>query len=735
MPRGSLPRPLCPLRTLVPAPEPHCFMKAILFFLLSLTAAHARVVEYDLYVSERNWAPPGHREARAITLNGGIPGPTIRFHVGDTARIRVHNQLEGEDTSIHWHGLLLPNAQDGVPGVTTPSIQPGTTHVFEFPIQHAGTYWYHSHTGLQEQSGVFGSIVIEPQGGEPVKADRDHVVVLSDWTREPADEVMRTLARGSDWYAFKKGTTQSLTGAAKAGALKDFFEREKGRMPAMDISDVGYDAFLANGRESLDLPGKPGETLRLRFINAAAATYFYLQSAAGPLKIVAADGPAVRPIRVKRLLTGMAETYDVLVTVPPAGKWEIRATSQDGSGHASVWFGEGEEHPAPEIPKPDNYRMDSHLMAAMDDMDAKPMDEAEALANEPERPLSPYARLRSLEPTEFRASLPRRTLTMRATGDMERYVWSFNGKTFAEDGIIPIKRGEVLRLELINDTMMHHPLHLHGHFFRVLMGQGKYSPLKHTIDLPPMARRTIEFEASESGDWLFHCHLLYHMHSGMTRIFSYQDPSWQPPGKLKPGTNIVCNDICCLPGNPDAKTGTVDPRQLGHVPHGGGHDHDPLYIFLDGSLQSHLSDGRLTLRNARNDFYADWLIGYGDDSDEYEVDVAWSRYFNPNFSTVFGARFTDREDEEHRAFAGVNYRLPYLIESFAQLDSEGDLRVGLGKSLQVTDRLGVFTEIYYDTGSEWEWSAGADWLLNKQFSLTTQYHSDYGFGGGIRFRF
>ncbi|MFT4175253.1 MAG: multicopper oxidase domain-containing protein [Luteolibacter sp.] len=710
-------------------------MKHVLLFLLLLTSVHARVVEYDLHVSERKWSPPGHREARAITINGGYPGPTIRFRVGDTARIRVHNELKNEDTSIHWHGLLLPNAQDGVPDVTTPPIRPGTTHTFEFPITHAGTYWYHSHTDLQEQIGAFGSIVIEPKGGEPVTADRDHVVVLSDWTRESAEEVMRSLARGSEWYQFKKGSMQSLAGAAKAGALADFFQREKTRMPAMDISDVAYDAFLANGRESLDLAGKPGETLRLRFINAAASTYFYLQSAAGPLKIIAADGPAVRPIRVKRLFTGMAETYDVLVTVPTSGRWEIRATAQDGSGHASIWIGQGENHPAPDVPKPDNYRMDSHLMAALEDTDAKPMSEAEALANEPERPLSPYARLRSPTSTELPAHLPRRTITLRATGDMERYIWSFNGKTFSEDGIIPIKKGEVLRIELINDTMMHHPLHLHGHFFRVLMGQGKYSPLKHTIDLPPMARRTIEFEANDEGDWLFHCHLLYHMHAGMTRIFSYQKESWQPPGKLKEGSNIVCNDICCLPGDPDAKTGSVDPRQLSHVPHGGGHDHDPLYFYIDGSLQSHMSEGRVTVRNSRNDFYADWLAGYGDDGDGYEIDLAWSRYFDPNFSTVLGGRFTDDEHGKNRAFAGVNYRLPYLIDSFVQLDSEGDARLGLAKAIQLTERLAVFAEIEYDTGSEWEWSAGADWILNKQFSLISQYHSEHGFGGGIRFRF
>ena len=711
-------------------------MKTILLILLSLTSvAHSRLVEYDLHISEREWSPPGHPTARAITINDSIPGPTLRFRVGDTARIRVHNHLASEQTSIHWHGLLLPNAQDGVPGVTTPPILPGAVHTFEFPLTHAGTYWYHSHTGLQEQIGAFGSIVITPPAGEPHPAARDHVVVLSDWTRESPAEIMRTLTRGSDWYAFKKGSTQSFAGAVKAGALKDFLQREKSRMPAMDISDIAYDAFLANGRESLHLPGKPGETLRLRFINAAASTYFYLQSAAGPLKIVAADGPAVQPIRVHRLLIGMAETYDILVTVPPTGEWEIRATAQDGSGHSSIRIGEGAPHPAPDVPKPDNYRMDDHLMAAMEETDAPPAAGADALADEPARPLSPYPRLRSLHPTDLPAHLPRRTLTLRATGDMERYVWSFNGKTFAEDGVIPVKKGEVLRLELINDTMMHHPLHLHGHFFRVLMGQGKHSPLKHTLDLPPMSRRTIEFETNDPGDWLFHCHLLYHMHAGMTRIFSYQDDSWQPPGKPKPGSNLICNDLCCLPGNPDAKTGSVDPRQLSHHPHTGGHDHDPFHFHLDGSLQTHLSDGRATLRDSKNDFFAAWDIGHGDDGHSYEIDLAWSRYFDPNLSAALGLRFTDHDDAEDRAFAGISYRLPYLVESFAQLDSEGDLRLGLGKSLQLTDRIGIFADARYDTGDQWEWSAGADYLLNKQLSLTAGYHSRHGFGGGIRFRF
>ena len=677
----------------------------LLTLLLFTTLGHAGDVEYDLEVAAQRWSPDGKlRPVRALTVNGGIPGPTLRFREGDIARIRVHNRLPNEETSIHWHGLLLPNGQDGVPYVTTPPIQAGATRTFEFTLRHAGTYWYHSHTGLQEQRGVYGSIVVEPQGGVAENADRDEVVVLSDWTRERPEEVMRTLMSGNEWYAFKKGSIQSVAGAIQAGELDSFVEREKSRMPAMDVSDVAYDAFLANGKREFLSAARNGETVRLRFINAGASTYFYLQSATGPLKIVAADGPSVKPIRVNRLLVGMAETYDILVDVPASGRWEVRATSQDGSGYASVWLGQGEEHRAPEIPRPNLYNMDDHLLAALEeDETVVPNTDVEALAVEPERPLPPYARLRSLESTRLNPSLPRRTIDLRLTGDMERYIWSFNGKTMAEDGVIKIKRGEVLRLELINDTMMHHPLHLHGHFFRVLDSRElSDAPLKHTVDVPPMGKRTIEFEANESGDWLFHCHLLYHMHMGMARVFSYEEQG------------------------PD------------HVPDFGEHDEDPFYFMAAGSFQSHMSMGMASLMNARNDYYAMWDIGWHDfdfEHPHYEVDLAWKRYFNPNFSTVLGARLTNHHDEVDRAFGGVEYRLPYLVDSFIQVDSEGELRFGLGKSLRLTDRLSIFGGVEYDTGSEWEWSAGAEYLLTKQFSLISEFHSDHGFGGGISFRF
>ncbi|QTN33868.1 multicopper oxidase domain-containing protein [Akkermansiaceae bacterium] len=676
-------------------------MKTIFHLLLTAAALHAGVVEYELEVAEKPWAPEGLKPVKALTINGGIPGPTLRFRVGDTARITVKNRLQNEETSTHWHGLLVPNAQDGVPYLTTPPIKAGTDHVFEFPLKHPGTYWYHSHTGLQEQRGVYGSIVVEPRGGEAIHADAEHVLVISDWTRENPNEVMRTLMRGSDWYSIRKGNAQSISGAMKAGALADYFQRERSRMAPMDVSDVAYDAFLINGRRQVELGGKPGQKIRLRVINAGASSYFYLSSSTGPLTIVAADGPAVEPVKSDRLLIGIAETYDLIVTIPKSGKWEFRATSQDGSGHASAFLGNGELHPAQDPPKPDLYRMDDMLTGALSAMDMDSMSDA---MDEP-RPPAPYAKLRSPAATTISPSAPRRTLELRLTGNMERYVWSINGKTAREDGVIKVSRGEVLRLEFVNDTMMHHPMHLHGHFFRVIDGKDdSHAPLKHTIDVPPMGRRTIEFLADEHGDWLFHCHLLYHMHTGMSRVFSYDDQGED------------------------------------HTPDLGEMAEDPIYFMADGNIQSHMSMGMLTLMNARNDFTASWDVGIhhdhmGGHDYDYEADFAWKRYIDPNFRTLLGYRLTNDPDAEDRFIGGIEYRLPYMVWTGLTIDSEGDARITAMKDFQLTPRLSLMTNLEYDTGSQFRWSTGLSYTLTKRLSLITEYDSDHGFGGGIGFRF
>lgn len=294
------------------------------------------------------------KQTRGMTINGQIPGPVLRFSKGDLARIHVTNKMD-VPTSIHWHGLLVPPGMDGVPFISQPPIAPGTTLIYEFPIRQTGTYWYHSHSNLQEQSGLYGAIVIDDEENKQ-PANHDRVVLLSDWTTDDPHEVLRTLKRGSEWFALEKGSAQSLMGAAKAGRLGDYFYRELQRMPPMDIADVAYDYFLANGKPQIAFDAKPGKTIRLRLIDGSATTYFYLEYAGGPMTIISSDGQPVEPVKHSRFLVGVAETYDVLITVPANGAYELRATAHDGSGHASIWIGSGKRHPAPDIPKPNLYQ-------------------------------------------------------------------------------------------------------------------------------------------------------------------------------------------------------------------------------------------------------------------------------------------------------------------------------------------------------------------------------------------
>ncbi|MDH4267342.1 MAG: multicopper oxidase domain-containing protein, partial [Deltaproteobacteria bacterium] len=294
----------------------------IFCILFAPTQGRSALMEYHLTIAQQEVNIAGE-SVKGMTVNGGIPGPTLRFKEGDMARIHVHNKMSVE-TSIHWHGILVPPNMDGVPYISFPPIQPGTTFTYEFPIRQSGTYWYHSHTSLQEQSGVYGSIVIQPLQNR-LHVDRDYVILLSDWTNENPHDVNRTLKRGSEWYALEKGSAQSILGAARFGMLGDYFKRELQRMPAMDIADVAYDRFLANGKPESTLPAGPDEIVRLRIIDGSATTYFHVEFAGGPMTIVAADGPDVEPVQERRFLIGVAETYDVLIRLPGPGAYEFRA--------------------------------------------------------------------------------------------------------------------------------------------------------------------------------------------------------------------------------------------------------------------------------------------------------------------------------------------------------------------------------------------------------------------------
>ena len=329
------------------------FLMCFLFCILTGTPVYADFIEYDLTISQQQINITGI-SVPAMTINGAIPGPTLRFKEGDLARIHVHNDMAVE-TSIHWHGILVPPGMDGVPYISFPPIAPGSTFTYEFPIRQSGTYWYHSHTSLQEQSGVYGSIVIEPEKSS-IKPKRDYVVLLADWTDEDPHAVNRTLKRGSQWFAIQKGSGQSILGAMRLGMFSDYFKRELQRMPAMDIADVAYDRFLANGTPETTLHAMPGETVRLRIIDGSATTYFHLEYAGGPMIIIAADGLDVEPVKQNRFLIGVAETYDVLIQIPAeGGAYEFRATAHDGSEHTSVWIGSGTRHTSSDVPKPNLY--------------------------------------------------------------------------------------------------------------------------------------------------------------------------------------------------------------------------------------------------------------------------------------------------------------------------------------------------------------------------------------------
>jgi FtsP/CotA-like multicopper oxidase with cupredoxin domain len=703
----------------------------------------ARIVEYTLEIAEVMLSPAG-QPVRALTINGRLPGPVLRFREGDVARIHVRNRLTAEETSTHWHGLLLPNLEDGVPYLSTPPIEPGAVRTFEFLLKHSGTYWYHSHTGLQEQRGVYGAIVVQPKAdastrGDLPPIDRDEVIVLSDWTNESASDVFRTLMRGSDWYAIRKGTAQSLLGAFRAGHVADYLKREKARLPAMDISDVAYDAFLANGRPQQQLHAQAGETIRLRVINAAASTYFYLSSAAGPLTIIAADGMDVVPIRQHRLLIGMAETYDLLITLPAdsAAAWEVSATAQDGSGYASIFLGDGPRNPAPATPLMASYSMDDALAAVLDQLDESgERSDAEALANENPRPLSPYPRLKSTSPTTLPSDAPRRDITLKLTGDMTRYLWSIDGRSIEEQSTVPVKRGEILRVALVNNTMMHHPMHLHGHFFRLLVpdaGDPAYAPLKHTVDVPPMSRRVIEFYANEDRDWLFHCHVLYHMKAGMARIMSYPAGDQMPTARQ----TKVDNDASVTPALPsfNSQRATLNASPP-YRPALGEHAMPHTFAWVDANLESHLSSGKGTMQRGRDNLNLAWEAGWGKvGRREYEMDATASRYFNPRWTAFAGYRLTNDPEGHDAVIAGATYRLPYLVDVTTTVQSNGDARIGLGKIIQLTTRVGLTARVDYDTANRFSWSSTLSYTVSKRVSIITTRDSDYGFGGGLGLRF
>jgi CopA family copper-resistance protein len=518
--------------------------------------------DIKLRIGHTPWPVDG-RQGHAVTINGTVPGPLIRLKEGQTARIAVTNDLD-EDTSIHWHGLILPFQMDGVPGVSFPGIKPGETFVYEFPVQQAGTYWYHSHSGLQEQEGHYGPIVIEPKDADPVAYDREYVVVLSDFAFMHPHEIFRKLKQQAGAFNFQKETVAGLL-AGRDQPLKDRVEWAKMRMDPTDVSDVtgSVYTFLINGHgpdDNWTALFNPGERVRLRFVNAAAMTIFNVRIPGLSMTVVQSDGQNVKPVEVEEFQISVAETFDVVVqpTEDRAFTMVAEAVDRSGMGRATLAPRPGMVAAVPPLRerplatmKDMGMDMDMGGMdmggeggMAMDmDMSMRNGDNAPQVAMGPGvQTISPmpmdrtgepgqglenvghkvlvYTDLEALDPNPDTRT-PSRSLELHLTGNMERFMWSFDGEKYSEiTKPIPFRLNERVRVTLVNDSMMAHPMHIHGHFFELLVGPKGRRPRKHTVTVAPGGKVTFDLTADAPGDWAFHCHMLYHMHAGMFRVVS-----------------------------------------------------------------------------------------------------------------------------------------------------------------------------------------------------------------------
>lgn len=690
---------------------------------------------YHLKVSQKEINITG-KSKKALVINESLPAPTLFFNRGDKAVIYVTNSLDTE-TSIHWHGILLPNFEDGVPYLTSPPIQPGKTHKFEFLIdQSPGTYWYHSHTGLQEQEGLYGAFIIKEK---PEKKLKDLVLVLSDWTDEKATEVIRNLKRGNEWYAIQKGAALSLFRLIKNKALIPQLKMWRQRMPGMDISDVYYPAFLINGKQKTFYPKLRGK-IRLRVVNASASTYFWLTFGGGKKPfLIAADGVSVKAKPVDKILHAIAETYDFIIDIPFDKTIEFKATAQDGSGFAAALLGQGDLLKAPAVEKPDpieyikemaeehhshspstsssnkkqHHSHNNHIKMQSDhkkhSLESKELHKV--------YPAQHYDHLISTKKTNFSKSLPVREIKMNLTGNMWRYIWSINGKLLSEADKIKIHKGEILRITLNNKTMMHHPMHLHGHFFRVINSHGDYSPLKHTVDVPPMSQLTIEFEPSVQGDWFFHCHVLYHMKSGMSRIFKYGNGR---DSRLKqfPEKRILKAD-----------------RQWFH--------------WGELELMTHRLNLEAERSNSKNQWSIDGGLSWFDKRYKYkkelEIEGSYEYFFTDFFRWSIGfdienpALLQSTKDSKFLGKLGFKYLLPYFFDFSLFLNHKLGLEIELDYDLLLFKKIELFveSETHFSQFKNFsaEWELGLKYLMNQNLGLIASYDSDFEWGAGFYIQF
>jgi CopA family copper-resistance protein len=771
-----------------------------------MTAIPARVhvlpgktIRYDLYVKDTLVNFTG-KQKRAIAINGSSPAPALIFTEGDTAEIYLHNGLK-EETSLHWHGVILPNQADGVPFLTTAPVYPGQTHLYKFKVVQNGTYWYHSHSSLQEQSGMYGALIFQPAdqamreqtsmnqtsphtstNGAHAPFAREYSLVLSEWADENPMQIQRRLRTANDWYAIKKGSTQSYAEAIGSGHFKTKLTNEWKRMKAMDVSDVYYNRFLANGKPESEISQlKAGDKIKLQVVNAGASSYFWLGYGGGKITVVGNDGNDVVPVEVDRLIIAPAETYDLVVTVPENMRYEFRATSEDRTGYSSLWLGSGMKMPAPTLPRLNYFEgmkmmndmmnldgtmkdMDMNMSLQQMDMNSVMYPEIMGAGSEEEQMEMPadssggqakqkkmaeaktdtahkmenmpgmdmpaatglvtlnYDMLRSPVKTSLTEGHTR-VLHFNLTGNMNRYLWTLDNKTVSETDRILINRGENLRIILTNNSMMRHPMHLHGHDFRVVNSQGDYAPLKNVLDIMPMETDTIEFAANQSGNWFFHCHILFHMMAGMGRVFTYAQS----------------------PVNPELPDAEAAFRKFKKHK-----DQTMKHLMVRAGIESNGSDGEAMVSSNRYALQQIWHLGYHS-KHGYESETNFGRYFGANqwlfayagfdyhykkeegditkssdYKNLFGQ--VSNKNDRKTFVLGLQYTLPWLLMADARVDGDGKFRAQLSREeIPVTARL----RFNFMGNTDKEYMVGFRYILSKWLALSTHYDSDMGAGAGI----
>jgi len=656
-------------------------------------------------------------------------------------------------------------------------IQPGTTYTYSFPVIQNGTHWYHSHSGYQEQIGMYGSMILKKRESDAAfRKGIDDLpavpVMLSEWTDLKPGNVQRMLHNANDWFAIKKGSTQSYAEAVRAGHFKTKLTNEWKRMLAMDVSDVYYERFLINAFPESQLKQfKAGDKVRLRISNGGASTYFWMRYAGGKITVVANDGNDVEPVIVDRLIIGVSETYDVVVTIPEKGiSYEFQATPEDRTSSASLFIGEGRKQliePLPKLKYFEGMKMMNDMLnsdGTMNDMGMKmslqQMDmntvmypeitgetknktskkskvfkedhqemghsESSGIYHSSHGNSSSnittlnYGMLKSTKNTELSTHASVKELQFKLTGNMNRYVWSMDDKVMFETDKIPVKKGQILRITLYNNSMMRHPMHLHGFDFRVINKNGAYSPLKNVLDIMPMETNVIEFQANTEGDWFFHCHILYHMMAGMNRVFqvgNYTNPSL--PNKKKAYKMLQ-------------------------------HESNMTHFMVENDFATNGNDGMLMLQNARWALNSEWALGYND-KHGYEVETHLGRFLGRNQwfqvfvgfdwryrkmrhheveKNIFGQKNT--KDERALVSAGFVYTLPMLVNFQAEVYHDGNVRLQLMREdIPVSKRIRAGFMVNTDK----EYMGELSYILNRNVSLRTHYDSDMGFGLGLKLNY